>query len=338
MHPLIRRPVAVVSAVSILVAGCSTQMGRIGADDGSDPCRSQLVQLDSTGNFFAEDIIRGAVIGAAGGAILGGLVAAASGGRGRNVATGAAIGAVAGGAAGAAGGYFAARQRQAQDQAQLSQQIAQDVSTENASIDRSQRAFDLLMDCRFATVQRIRQDFAAQRLQRGQAQAMLNDVRGRVQRDVALARTINERMGTRGAEFDTAFDTVAPAAKAQAGARVGRPVPVTAPRAVALTLRPDSGAPQVGQISARDRVTVRPAHSGFALVETESGLRGYAPASAFPGAAGMAQARQASPNDAPNTGDVRQLAATNIARRDNFSESVATADRLAAGQGFELAS
>lgn len=338
MHPLIRRPVAVVSAVSILVAGCSTQMGRIGVDDGSDPCRAQLVQLDSTGNFFAEDIIRGAVIGAAGGAILGGLVAAASGGRGRNVATGAAIGAVAGGATGAAAGYFAARQRQAQDQAQLNAQIAQDVSAENASIDRTQRAFDLLMDCRFATAQRIRQDFAAQRIQRGQAQAALADVRGRVQRDVALARTINERMGTRGAEFDTAFDTVAPAAKAQAGARVGRPVPVTAPRAVALTLRPDAGAPQVGQISARDRVTVRPAHSGFALVETESGLRGYAPASAFPGAAGMAQARRASPNDAPDSGDVRQLAATNIARRDNFSESVATADRLAAGQGFELAS
>lgn len=338
MHPLIRRPVAVVSAVSILVAGCSTQMGRIGADDGRDPCRAQLVQLDSTGNFFAEDIIRGAVIGAAGGAILGGLVAAASGGRGRNVATGAAIGAVAGGATGAAAGYFAARQRQAQDQAQLNQQIAQDVSAENASIDRTQRAFDLLMDCRFQTAQRIRQDFAAQRIQRGQAQAALADVRGRVQRDVALARTINERMGTRGAEFDTAFDTVAPAAKAQAGARVGRPVPVTAPRAVALKLRPDAGAPEVGQISARDRVTVRPAHSGFALVETESGLRGYAPASAFPGAAGMAQARRASPNDAPDSGDVRQLAATNIARRDNFSESVATADRLAAGQGFELAS
>jgi hypothetical protein len=338
MHPIIRRPVAVLSAASILIAGCSTQMGRIGADDGTDTCRSQLVQLDSTGNFFGEDIIRGAVIGAAGGAILGGVIAAARGGSGRNIATGAGIGAVAGGAVGAAGGYLAARQRQAQDQAQLNQAIAGDLQTENASIDRSQRAFDLLMDCRFATAARIRQDFAAQRINRGQAQAALADVRGRVQRDVQLARTINERIGARGTEFDAAFDTVAPAAKAQAGARVGRPVPVTAPRAVVIKLRPDAGSPDVGQISARDRVTVRPAHSGFALVETESGLRGYAPASAFPGAAGMAQARRASPNDAPDSGDVRQLAATNIARRDNFSESVATADRLAAGQGFELAS
>ncbi|HEY4252499.1 MAG TPA: SH3 domain-containing protein [Roseomonas sp.] len=315
-------------------------MGRIGADDGADACRSQLVQLDSTGNFFGEDIIRGAAIGAAGGAILGGVIAAARGGSGRNIATGAGIGALAGGAAGAATGYFAARQRQAQDQAQLNQSIASDVSAENASIDRTQRAFDLLMDCRFQTAQRIRQDFAAHRLERPQAQAMLADVRTRVQRDVQLARTINERIGARGAEFDTAFDTVAPSAKAQAGARVGRTVPVTTPRAVALRLRPDSGAPEVGQISARQRVTVRPAHSGYALVETDTGLRGYAPANAFPGAAGMAQARRASPNDAPETGDVRQLAATNIARRDNFNESVATADRLASGSGggFELAS
>ena len=36
-------------------------------------------------------------------------------------------------------------------------------------------------------------------------------------------------------------------------------------------------------------------------------------------------------------GDFRQLAASNIARRDNFSESVENADRLAQGQGFELA-
>jgi hypothetical protein len=36
-------------------------------------------------------------------------------------------------------------------------------------------------------------------------------------------------------------------------------------------------------------------------------------------------------------GEFRQLAATNIARRDNFSESVQNADRLAQGQGFELA-
>ncbi|MBR0656644.1 hypothetical protein [Plastoroseomonas arctica] len=331
------RPVALIASASLFLAACTTQSGRIGTDDGSDACRPQLVQLDSTGNYFAEDIIRGAAIGVAGGAILGGIVAAARGGNSRNVAVGAGIGAVAGGVAGAAAGYISARRQQYSDQAQLNQAIAQDVSAENQQIDRSQRAFDLLLDCRMATAARIRSDFAARRISREQAQAAMQNVRARLANDVAVAQRINERMGTRGAEFDTAFTEVAPAARNQAGARIGNPRPVTTARVIPLRLRPDTAAPEFTQVSARERVTVRPAHSGYALVETEQGVRGYAPAALFGGAAG-AQSRQASPNAAPVTGDVRQLAATNIARRENFSESVATANAAASGQGFELAS
>lgn len=333
----LHRPVAVIASASIFLAACTTQGGRIGLDDGSDVCRAQLVQLDSTGNYFAEDMIRGAALGAAGGAIVGGLVAAARGGRSNQVLAGAGIGAVVGGVGGAAAGYFSARRQQFNDQAQLNQAIAQDVSTENQQIDRSQRAFDLLLDCRMATAARIRSDFAARRISREQAQGGLQNVRDRLRNDVAVAQRINQQMGTRGAEYDTAFTEVAPAARTQAGARVGRPAPVTTARAIPLRLRPDANAPEFTQVSARERVTVRPAHSGYALVETESGVRGYAPAALFGGAAG-AQSRQASPNAAPVTGDVRQLAATNIARRDNFAESVATANAAASGQGFELAS
>ncbi|MES2713616.1 MAG: hypothetical protein V4653_18705, partial [Pseudomonadota bacterium] len=150
---------AVIASASIFLAACTTQGGRIGADDGSDPCRTQLVQLDSTGNYFAEDILRGAAVGAAGGAILGGIIAAARGGNSRNVLAGAGIGAVAGGVTGAAAGYISARRQQYSDQAQLNSAIAQDVSKENQEIDRSQRAFDLLLDCRMATAARIRSDY-----------------------------------------------------------------------------------------------------------------------------------------------------------------------------------
>jgi outer membrane lipoprotein SlyB len=80
--PRLRRSVAVLTAASLLVAACTTREQRIGAYDGSDACYQRRVQLDSTGDYFAEDIIRGAVIGAAGGAILGGLIAAATGGAG----------------------------------------------------------------------------------------------------------------------------------------------------------------------------------------------------------------------------------------------------------------
>ncbi|MES2711027.1 MAG: hypothetical protein V4653_05555, partial [Pseudomonadota bacterium] len=136
---------------------------------------------------------------------------------------------------------------------------------------------------------------------------------------------------------DTAFNEVAPGARDQAGARIGRTQPITTARVIPLRLRPDSAAPEFTLVQARERVTVRPAHSGYALVETEQGVRGYAPAALLGGAA-VSQSRQASPNAAPVTGDVRQLAATNIARRDNFAESVATANAAASGQGFELAS
>jgi len=84
-------------AIVALLGGCvTTQEQRIGAADPADQCRPFVVALDSSGNFFAEDIIKGAVIGASGGAILGGIL----GGNVRGAAIGAATGAIAGAAAG----------------------------------------------------------------------------------------------------------------------------------------------------------------------------------------------------------------------------------------------
>ncbi|MBR0653120.1 hypothetical protein GXW78_25920, partial [Roseomonas terrae] len=101
---------------------------------------------------------------------------------------------------------------------------------------------------------------------------------------------------------------------------------VTAAATVPLRLRPEAGAPEIGRVAAGQTVQVRPAQSGFALVEGQ-GQRGYAPAGAF-------QIAEIAPAAATG-GPVRQLAATNIARRDNFAESLALA-RDAAVSGFEL--
>jgi hypothetical protein len=193
------------------------------------------------------------------------------------------------------------------------------------------------MDCRFGNAQRIRADLRAGRLTQAQAEAMMGDVRSRTQRDIQLAQTINGEIGRRGAEFDTAFDQVAPGVKeqAQSGARIGRIVPVQTRAPVVLKLRPDSTAPDVVQVSAQEQVRLSPAQNGYALVETSSGVRGYAPVSAFPEARNLG-ARPAVASGA--AGDVRSLAASNIARRDNFTETVSNAERLAQGQGFEIAS
>jgi hypothetical protein len=90
---------------------------------------------------------------------------------------------------------------------------------------------------------------------------------------------------------------------------------------------------------------LRPARDGYALVETSSGQRGYAEVGAFSsggnarGAGAPVRLGPAAPDpaQAAQPGDVRSLAASNIARRDNFTAAVANAERATAS-GFELAS
>ena len=187
-------------------------------------------------------MLRGAAIGAATGGVLGGLVGLAAGGRGRDVAIGAGIGILAGGAVGAAGGYYAARQRQAQDQASLSAAIGGDLASENAQIDRTQLAFNQLVDCRLMAAEAIRQDVRSGRITPQTGQLMMGELRRRAQRDIAIARQINEKIGTRGAEFDTAIEAVSPGVKQEVAARAAAPAtpaPDPCPGAAAHPARAD---------------------------------------------------------------------------------------------------
>jgi hypothetical protein len=335
MRSSIRRSVASITALAML-AGCSTQMGRIGPDDGRDACRAFVVQLDSTGDFYGEDILRGAAIGAGTGAIAGGLLAAATGRRGSDILAGAAIGAVAGGVIGGTAGYIQARQRQAANQGALVQAVGGDIANENRQLAATQLAFNQLVDCRVNAAGRIRADVRGGRMSRDQGMALLTYQRDLMRRDVALARTINEKIGTRGGEFDTAIETLAPGTKGQVQARRrAAPQPTTARVSAPIRIRPEGGSATVGQLSPREAVTVTPAEGNFARVETASGVVGYVPASSV-GVRGLGSPT-AGVGGRGADGEFRQLAATNIARRDNFSESVQNADRLAQGQGFDLA-
>ncbi len=336
MRSSLRRPIASITA-AIMLAGCSTQMGRIGADDGRDACRAYVVQLDSTGNFYGEDIVRGAAIGAGTGALAGGLLAAATGRRGSDILAGAAIGAVAGGVIGGTAGYIQARQRQAQSQGALVQAVGGDLANENRQLDATQLAFNQLVDCRVNAANQIRAGVRAGRIGRDQGMALMTYQRDLMRRDVALAQTINQKIGTRGAEFDSAIETISPGTKGQVQARRAvRATPTTARVSAPIRIRPDAGAAEIGQLSRNETVTVSPAQGNFARVETSSGVVGYVPASSV-GVRGLGSP-EAGIGGRGQDGEFRQLAASNIARRDNFSESVATADRLAQGQGFELSS
>jgi len=335
MQSPLRRSVASITAAAMLAGCVSTQAGRIGVDDGRDACRAFVVQLDSTGNFFGEDILRGAAVGAGTGALAGGAIAAASGRRGSDILAGVLIGAVAGAMVGGTAGYLTARQRQAQNQGALVQAVAGDLQNENRQLAATQLAFNQLVDCRVNAASRIRADVRSGRMSRDQGAAMLTYHRDLMRRDVALAQAINEKIGTRGGEFDTAIESIAPGTKQAVQARRATATPTTARVSAPIRIRPEANAPQIGQLSSNEQVTVRPAEGNFALVETSSGVRGYVPASAV-GVRGLGSP-VAGVGGRGQDGEFRQLAATNIARRDSFAESVQNADRLAQGRGFELA-
>jgi hypothetical protein len=204
---------------------------------------------------------------------------------------------------------------------------------ENAEIDALQIAFDALLYCRWIEARVIRAELAANRVARPAAEARMAALRARLQRDLARAQSVLDSLERRAVTREAAVESAAPGTRAAAqAARAGGPTRrVVAAATVPLRLRPEAGAPEIGRVGAGQPVQVRPAQSGFALVEGQGGLRGYAPSGAFQ------IAERAAPGPGGASSPVRLLVATNLAKRDNFAESLGLA-REAAVAGFELAS
>lgn len=208
------------------------------------------------------------------------------------------------------------------------------LSQENAELDALQIAFDALLYCRWIEARTIRAELAARRVARQEAASRMAALRARLQRDLARAQAVLESLERRAAAREPALEAAAPGTRAAAQrtrAAAGATRRVVAAATVPLRLRPEAGAPEIGRLPIGQPVTVRPAQSGFALVEGQGGLRGYAPAAAFQ----IAEAAPPAPGSGPGA-EVRVLVASNIARRDNFAESLTLA-REAAVSGFELA-
>lgn len=320
-----------VIAITGLLAGCapgqfSTQSQRIGSDDGTDGCRTYLVALDSTGDFFGAQIATGVALGALGGAAIGGLAT----GNWR----GAAFGALAGGIAGGATAYWSALQQQRMDQAALYQRVGTDLERENAQIGKTQVAFDQLTDCRFRQAQAIRTDYRTGRITRDHAEAAMAVVRQRAQGDLRLAQLINKQIGDRGQQFEVAAGNVIPGGVPPRSEAPVQPAEVRA--AATLKVRPDPSAPEVAQLRPRERVQVTGGRNGYALVQTDSGTRGYLPANDLTTPGTRRSVSVASNAAVARSGDVRTLAGSNAARRDDFAQSVAVTESAQA-TGFELA-
>ncbi|MBR0682510.1 hypothetical protein GXW74_18610 [Roseomonas eburnea] len=208
------------------------------------------------------------------------------------------------------------------------------LAQENADLDALQIAFDALLYCRWIEARTIRAELAANRVPRPTAESRMAALRARLQRDLARAQAVLDGLERRATQREPALEAAAPGSRAaaqRARADTGATRRVVAAATVPLRLRPEAGAPEIGRVAAGQAVTVRPAQSGFALVEGQGGLRGYAPTGAFQ------IAERTAPVVSGGGGQVRVLVASNIAKRDNFAESLALA-REAAVSGFELAS
>ncbi len=212
------------------------------------------------------------------------------------------------------------------------------LGAENALLERLQIAFDALLYCRWIELRTIRADLAAGRVPRATAEARLAAGRSRLGEELQRAGATASQLQDRGRGLDRDVERAAPGtAAALAAQRAGRDAPLSAVAAatVPLRLRPDPSAPEVGRIAAGRGVSLRPAAGGFARIEAPDGLVGYAPAGAF-NLAARAGAPPAAPAARGSAAELRTLAATNLARRENFLESVEVSGRSIAA-GFEEA-
>ena len=193
---------------SIILAGCvpQTQEQRIGADDGTDVCRAYVVALDATGNYFAEDMTKGALVGAASGALAGAVGAMTTGGDVRKAVL---IGAGTGLVAGLAGGYIKAKMDQEKDKRALYQSVMSDYDRELGKLDEAQLAFKKLLDCRNNSLRQVVTDYKAKTATREQAIARWKDILKRKQSDIELAKKMGKDMTGRLTEFENASTQIA---------------------------------------------------------------------------------------------------------------------------------
>src|SRR4051812_21478368 len=188
------------AASSLVIVGLSlgscAQQGQgiaTASTSSDDVCRPQRLALDDSQTFFAGDIVKGALIGAAGGALTGFLF----GGSGSSAAIGAASGALVGGAV----GYWQSQQQQGGSRTDLISRMVGDMDREQQQLDRAQVNFNALVECRRASARQINADLKAGAITRPVAEQRMAGVRQLASADVAIAKRINAKLDERTANY-----------------------------------------------------------------------------------------------------------------------------------------
>ncbi|MGX9964589.1 hypothetical protein ACVFYP_14760 [Roseomonas sp. F4] len=215
-------------------------------------------------------------------------------------------------------------------------ELEAELARENAALERLQIAFDALMYCRWTEVRLIRAEAASGGFPPAELPRRLGAAEGRLRQDLQRGGQARQNIAARAARIEQAVEMVAPGTRAAAEARQADDSGQTravASAAVPLRLRPEANAPVAARLEAGSQVRLRPAAApGFVLADGGPARRGYAPSNAFT----LQPELPAAPAATGPAARLRNLAATNLARRDAFAQSLELADRSGT-QGFEPA-
>jgi len=189
----------VACAVLISLTSCDTAQNFL---DRDDVCHDQRAALRSYGDYFAQDILVGGVIGAAVGTVVG--VAT-------HQSTGTTLALAGGGfAVGAGAGYWAAVEQKNADTAARRRQVSSDIAADNQKIDGAQAAFNQLVDCRRQEAARLRADAKAGRISQVDAGKQMAAIRSRYDDDIALGKKIGANIASHSADLEFANEQLKP--------------------------------------------------------------------------------------------------------------------------------
>jgi hypothetical protein len=224
--------------ISFCLSGCAQPGGGIAASQtaADDVCRPQRLALDDSQQFFAGDIVKGALVGSAVGALSG----FALGGNGQS----AAFGALAGGVAGGLAGYWTSQQRQGGSHTDVISRMVGDMDRENQALDKAQVAFNNLVECRRASARQINANLRSGAITREQAEAQMAQVRTLVAQDMEISRRINARIDERTGNYVYATEQATGAPLQTASAPPPPPPPPAAKPGARPAAKPAAPPPQ----------------------------------------------------------------------------------------------
>jgi hypothetical protein len=300
-------------AVLVSMTSCDTAQSFIERDD---VCRDQRAALRSYGDYFAQDILVGGVIGAAVGTVVG--VAT-------HQSTGTTLTLAGGGfAVGAGAGYWAAVEQKNADIGARRKQVTSDIAADNQKIDGAQAAFNKLIDCRRQEAARLRADTKAGRVSQTDAGMQMADIRSRYDDDVALGKKIGANIATHSADLEFANEQL-------------KPQPYVTKHGAPIYANSDEKSAKLENLRAGAVVNGAAVNTSWVKVTLSRGRTGYMRASDLDLQVETIvrnKSRRHSPPPAAKGDPVAEGVFTNLSKRADFDDSVQVASSNTSG--FEL--